>query len=165
MIEIFTNRIEVTNPGKPLINIDRFIDHSPQSRNEMFASLMRRMGMCEERGSGVDKVIYECELHQLPAPDFFAEDAFTRVIIYAPREFREMDKADKIRATYQHCVLKFIAGEYMTNQSLRDRFGIDEKNYPMVSRIINDAKDADRIKDLDPSNKANKHFRYIPYWA
>lgn len=165
MVEIFDNRIEVTNPGKPLINIDRFIDHSPQSRNEMLAGIMRRMGMCEERGSGVDKVVAQCELFQLPAPEFYAEDKFTRVIIYAPREFKEMNKSDRIRACYQHCVLKFLSGEYMSNQSLRERFGIDEKNYPMVSRVITDAKEAARIKDLDPENKANKHSKYIPYWA
>lgn len=165
MVEIFSNRIEVTNPGKPLISTDRFIDHSPQSRNEMLAGLMRRMGMCEERGSGIDKVVSQCELFQLPAPEFYAEDKFTRVVIFAPRAFKEMDKADRTRACYQHCVLKFITGEYMTNQSLRERFGIEEKNYPMVSRVITDAKSAGRIKDLDPENKANKHSKYIPYWA
>lgn len=165
MVEIFENRIEVTNPGKPLINIDRFIDHSPQSRNEMLASLMRRMGMCEERGSGVDKVVAQCELYQLPAPEFYAEDKFTRVIIYAPRAFKDMFKQDRVRACYQHCVLKFLTGEYMNNQSLRQRFGINERNYPMVSRVLNDAKDAQKIKELDPSNKAKKHMRYIPYWA
>ena len=34
MVEIFKNRIEITNPGKPLINTLRFIDHNPTSRNE-----------------------------------------------------------------------------------------------------------------------------------
>lgn len=29
MIEIFDNRIEITNPGKPLIDPSRFVDHSP----------------------------------------------------------------------------------------------------------------------------------------
>ena len=62
MIEIYENRIEITNPGKPLIDTKRFIDHSPESRNEMLAGLMRRMNFCEERGSGIDKVIHEIEV-------------------------------------------------------------------------------------------------------
>ena len=43
MIEVFGNRMEITNPGKPLIDVFRFIDHTPISRNEKLASLMRRM--------------------------------------------------------------------------------------------------------------------------
>ena len=70
MIEIFGNRMEISNPGKPLIDIFRFIDHTPISRNEKLASLMRRMNICEERGCGVDRAITQCELYQLPAPDF-----------------------------------------------------------------------------------------------
>ena len=54
MIEIFTDRIEITNPGAPLVDTNRFIDTPPKSRNEIMASLMRRLNICEERGSGVD---------------------------------------------------------------------------------------------------------------
>jgi ATP-dependent DNA helicase RecG len=68
MIEIFANRMEITNPGIPLVQTDRFLDSPPRSRNETLASIMRRIGICEERGSGVDKIIFETELYQLPAP-------------------------------------------------------------------------------------------------
>ncbi|MCL5990831.1 MAG: putative DNA binding domain-containing protein, partial [Bacteroidetes bacterium] len=44
MIEIFSNRIEITNPGLPLVNTDRFLDSPPKSRNETLASFMRRVG-------------------------------------------------------------------------------------------------------------------------
>jgi hypothetical protein len=50
MVEIFDGRIEFTNPGEPLVATDRFVDAPPRSRNEALASLMRRMGICEERG-------------------------------------------------------------------------------------------------------------------
>ena len=68
-VEVFDNRIEITNPGIPLINTLRFIDEPPRSRNENLAGLMRRMNICEERGSGIDKVIFQVELYQLPPPD------------------------------------------------------------------------------------------------
>jgi predicted HTH transcriptional regulator len=42
-IEIFSDRVEITNPGRPLIDTLRFVDEPPQSRNEALASLMRRM--------------------------------------------------------------------------------------------------------------------------
>lgn len=165
MIEVFKSRIEITNPGNPLIDPQRFIDHSPESRNELLAGFMRRMNICEERGSGIDKVIFECELYQLPAPQFIAGDNYTRIILYAPRSLRKMDKQDKIRACYQHCSLKYVSGEIMTNETLRQRFGIDPKNYSMASRIIAETIDAGFIKYYDMENKSKKYAKYIPSWA
>ncbi len=159
MIEIFENRIEITNPGKPLIDTDRFIDHSPESRNEILASMMRRMNFCEERGSGIDKVIHEIEVYQLPAPEFITGDNYTRVILYSPKSLRKMSKIDKIRACYQHACLKYVSGEYMTNQSLRERFGIKRENYSIVSRIIRESLRAGVIKEYEKSRM------YIPFWV
>jgi predicted HTH transcriptional regulator len=165
MIEIFKDRIEITNPGKPLISTLRFIDHNPQSRNEKLAHYMRRIGICEERGSGIDKVIFQCEFYQLPAPEIIEGENFTRLILYSPRSLRDMDRKDKIRACYQHCCLKYVSGSIMTNQSLRERFGIDAKNYPIVSRIISDTLDDKLIKDYDPVSTSRKYAKYIPFWA
>jgi predicted HTH transcriptional regulator len=165
MIEIFDDRIEITNPGKPLIDTLRFIDHSPKSRNEKLASLMRRINICEERGSGVDKVINEVEMYQLPAPNFIEEDGFLRVIMYAYKPLRDMDKNDKVRATYQHCCLKYVSNEHMTNTSLRERFKIAENNYSMASRIIADTIDLGLIKDYDPDNTSKRYKKYVPIWA
>jgi len=165
MIEIFKDRIEITNPGIPIIDVLRFIDHNPQSRNERLAHLMRRLNICEERGSGVDKVVASCEVYQLPAPEFIVSDNFTRVKLFAPKNLRKMDKADKIRACYQHCCLRYVSGEKMTNSTLRVRFNIEEKNYPMASRIIAETVNEKLIKDADPDNKSKRHAKYIPFWA
>ena len=159
MIEIFDNRIEITNPGKPLIDTDRFIDHSPESRNEKLARFMRRIKICEERGSGIDRVITEVEIFQLPAPEFIDGNNYTRVILYSPKSLRQMSKQDKIRACYQHSVLKYLSGEYMTNQSLRERFDIEKKNYSIVSRLIKEAVLAGAITEYDNSRM------YVPFWA
>ncbi len=165
MVEIFQNRIEITNAGKPLIDPLRFIDHSPESRNEMLAAFMRRIKICEERGSGIDKVVSDCELYQLPAPDFIAGDNFTRIVLYSPKSLREMDRKDKIRACYQHCCLRYVSGEHMTNESLRERFKIESQNYSTVSRIIAATMEAKLIKDYDPDNKSRKYAKYLPIWA
>ena len=78
MVEIFEGRIEVTNPGEPLVATDRFLDSPPKSRNESLASLMRRFRICEERGSGIDKVVSQIELYQLPPPLFEVPPGSTR---------------------------------------------------------------------------------------
>jgi ATP-dependent DNA helicase RecG len=126
---------------------------------------MRRLDMCEERGSGIDKVVQECEAHKLPAPRFEAAEQFTRVVLYSAKSFGEMDRQDKVRACYQHGCLKQVSGESLTNQSLRERLGIAESNYPSASRIITDAIAANLIKPADPTSKSKKHARYLPYWA
>ncbi len=43
MIEIFADRLEVTNPGLPLVEPLRFIDMAPRSRNEFIGSAMRQV--------------------------------------------------------------------------------------------------------------------------
>jgi ATP-dependent DNA helicase RecG len=164
MVEIFDTRIEITNAGKPLIDPLRFVDHSPVSRNEQLARFMRRLNICEERGSGFDKVVFECELFQLPAPEIIIDKNFTRLILYAPLSLRQMDKQAKIRACYLHACLKYVSGELMTNQSLRERFAIEEKNYPIVSRIISDTIKSGLLKDYDPDNKSRKYAKYVPFW-
>ena len=164
MVEVFVNRIEITNPGVPLINVLEFLNHIPVSRNEAIAATMQLFKLCERQGSGIDRVIEECENHQLPAPEFIQGDKYTQAILYAPRLLREMDRRDKIRACYQHACLKYANGEQMTNQSFRERMGIAEANYPMASRIIADTLEAGLIKLYDPENKSKKLTRYIPSW-
>ncbi|WP_192821288.1 RNA-binding domain-containing protein [Rufibacter sp. LB8] len=164
IVEIYIDRIEITNPGTPIITTDRFIDEY-QSRNEALASFMRRVGICEEKGSGIDKVVAQAELFQLPAPNFQGLIKNTKVTLYAYQTLNEMDKTDKIRACYQHSCLKYVSNERMTNQTLRERFAIESHNYSTASRIIDDTKQAGLIKDYDPENKSRKHARYLPFWA
>lgn len=164
MIELFERRMEITNPGVPLVDPQRFLDSPPRSRNEALASFMRRIGICEERGSGIDKVIAQIELYQLPAPIFEQTDEHTRVVLFAHKDYRDMEPEDRIRACYQHCCLSYVNREPMNNTSLRKRFQIDEGNSAMASRIIKQTIEAGLIRLYDP--KANrKAYRYVPGWA
>jgi len=165
IVEIFTDRIEFTNPGVPLVNTLRFIDCSPESRNEYLAKIMRRMNICEERGSGIDKTIAAIETYQLPAPEFIAGDNYLKAILYAHKQFKDMEKNDKVRACYQHCCLCYVMRKLMDNKSLRERFEISERNYPMISRLIGDTIEAKLIKSHDIQQTSKKFAKYIPFWA
>ncbi|MCH6255666.1 hypothetical protein MLD52_03855 [Puniceicoccaceae bacterium K14] len=144
--------------------VDRFID-GYQSRNERLADLMRRFGICEEKSSGIDRVVEAAEVHQLPAPDFQVSFKRTVVIVYGPRTFRNMDRSERIRAAYQHCVLQLVLRKQMTNQSLRERFRLSDSSTNTVSQIITAAIDAKMIK-LDPNASASrKYARYLPIWS
>ena len=163
-VEIFSDRMEITNPGEPLIDTLRFIGDPPQSRNEMLAKVMRRANICEERGSGIVKVVTNCEFFQLPAPDFLATKNHTRAVLFAYRKLVDMDPTDRVRACYQHACLCYVSGQKMTNATLRKRFGIDEKNSAMASRIISETTDASLIKPYDPK-MGRKYMKYLPFWA
>lgn len=161
-IELFEGRLEITNPGAPLMDTDRMIDLPPRSRNETMASLMRRMKICEEQGSGLDKVIVDVELFQLPAPDFQAATDSFRVALYAPRSFADMSVEERVRACYQHAVIKHLSGERMKNNTLCNRFGIKPGNAAQASAVIKVTLERGFIRAADP-----KHPRagYVPVWA
>jgi len=164
MIEIYADRVELSNPGEPIVPVERFID-GYQSRNERLADIMRRLGICEERSSGVDKVVAAAEVYQLPAPDFRVSHRRTEVIIYGPRDIEQMDRADRIRACYQHCALKWVMKERMTNQTLRDRFKLPESKVTIVSQVISATQDAGLIKPDEKVGRSRKFARYLPFWA
>ncbi len=164
MVEIFSDRMEITNPGIPLVATDRFLDSPPKSRNEAVASFMRRIGVCEERGSGVDKVVFQTEYYQLPAPVFEETGDHTRAVLFAHKLLNEMDKNDKSRACYLHACLKYVNREFMTNSSLRERFGIEPKNSAIASRIIKDTLEAGLVKPVE-DDMSRKHRKYVPIWA
>ena len=165
MVEIFTDRVVMTNPGSPLNDVNRFIDLPPHSRNEDMAQSLLLLNICERRGSGVDRAIEALEEALMPPPKFTGGEFFTRVFIYGPQKLSAMSKQDKIRACYQHCCLLYEANKEMNNQSVRERFEIDKKSYPIASRIINDTLTAGLIKIANPENVSRKFTGYLPYYA
>lgn len=164
MVEIFDDRLEISNPGAPLVATERFVDTPPKSRNEALASMMRRVGICEERGSGWDKIVFQTEVYQLPAPLAEATEANTRVVLFAPRPLKRMGRADRIRAVYLHACLRYVNRLYVTNTSLRERFGIEPQNIALASRLLRETVKAGAIVPYDPG-AAPKLMQYLPYWA
>jgi len=161
-VELFRNRMEIVNPGAPLVEPARFIDSPPRSRNETLASLMRRMGLCEEQGTCIDKTSVAVEPAQLPPPEFRAEAAATRATLFDRRRFADMTTEERLRACYQHAVLRYLSGKRMKNSTLRERFGVESRNAAQISQVIRRALDEQRIRVADP---VRPRAGYIPFWA
>jgi ATP-dependent DNA helicase RecG len=162
-IEIYENRIEVTSAGGSMINVDRILDER-RSRNEKLALAMRGFGLCEERGGGLDKTLMEIEQSHLPAPEFLSSENAMRVVLFGPRPFAEMSKADKMRACFFHCVLRWLQHDSMSNTSLRERFSLVDGDYQAVSAIISESIKTGRIAPADQA-QGKRNARYVPYWA
>ena len=126
---------------------------------------MRRVGICEERGSGIDKVVNETEQYQLPAPMFESIEDHTQATLFAHKNFNDMGKDERVRACYLHACLKYVnRGEFMTNTSLRQRFGIESQNSAIASRVIRETIQESMIRLYDPE-ASRKFAKYVPFWA
>lgn len=167
MIEIFEDRIEISNPGKllPSKKIERLIRTTPESRNEILAAAFRRYNICEERGSGFEKAVVAIELYGLPPLKFEELENSFRVTMYSPKAFAELTPAERIEACYQHSIIKYFSSGGMTNTSLRERFKMHEKQRPQVSLVIKEALAQGKIKPKDPNNASTKFAEYIPIWG
>lgn len=164
VIEIFEDRIEFTNPGCPLVDIKRIIDNPPKSRNEKLASLMRTLRICEELGTGWDKIVIACELMQLPAPKIEIYEDSTKVTLFSKIPFTNLSAEEKLWACYLHACIRFVQGDNLTNSSLRERFALSESSSGSISRLIKDAVAKQLIKPVDPDT-APRYMKYIPAWA
>jgi len=166
MVEIYDDRIEITNPGTllPGKKPDRLIGTTPESRNEKLASSFRRFRICEERGTGFQKVISAIELFGLPPLLLTPHENAFRVTIGAPRKFADMASQERIEACYQHAVLQYLSSQSLTNTTLRDRFKLHDKHRNQITNLISDAVDAGRIKRKDVGS-GKKFAEYVPYWV
>lgn len=167
MIEIFSDRIEISSPGKllPSKKIDRLIRTTPDSRNEVLAAVFRRYNICEERGSGFEKAVSAIELFGLPPLQFRETESSFCVVMSSPKKFAIMDLEERIEATYQHSVLKYFSSDGMTNTSLRERFGLHIRQSAQISRLLNEALNEGMIKLKNSGNSAAKYRMYLPYRA
>ncbi|MCX8514412.1 MAG: putative DNA binding domain-containing protein [Burkholderiales bacterium] len=167
MIEIFDERIEISNPGRllPSKKIDRLIRSTPESRNEVLAQAFRRYNICEERGSGLEKAVTAIELFELPPLKFEETENSFKVILFAPKSFASMSQQERVDACYQHCIIQYYGSGGKTNNSLRKRFGMNERQVSQISRLINEVLELGKIKPKDPESESKKFAMYVPYWA
>ena len=163
-IELYSDRLEITNSGSPLIDTLRLIDEPPQRRNEKLCAFMLRINICENRGSGIKRALQQIEEFLLPAPNFHHKTNNMIVVMFAPKSFKDMDRDDRIRACYQHASLLYIkGGQQLTNNSLRERFGPDVQA-ATISQIIGHTIAVNLIKPSDDT-PGRRTAKYIPFWA
>lgn len=161
-IEMFTDRIEISNPGLPLVRPDRMADLPPLSRNESLVQRMRYLGLVSDAGIGLDTVLAWVERFQLPPPQFRGDGHGTVVALYAYRPYAELTAQERMRATYYHAVARYLRGDKMRNASLCMRLGIASRNAAQASLLIQKTLDAGLIKVSDSDHP---RAGYLPYWA
>lgn len=168
LVRIYGNRIIFSNPGTSLIPAERVLNAPPKTRNSRLAGLLRQMHLCEEAGTGWDRVVKACEDAHTLAPRITSDDSIgTTVTLFAESSiFDRMTRQDRMDAVYWHACLMYAQGESLTNKSVRDRFGLpdDRKSTLAVSRLIGSCCANGLIKVQDET-AGLKNRSYIPDWA
>ena len=54
--------------------------------------------------------------------------------------------------------------DFLTNASIRGRFGIEKGNSAMASRYIREAVEEGVIRAAD-ADASKKYMKYVPFWA
>lgn len=139
VLEIFDDRVEITSPGRPLVEIDRLIDTQPRTRNVELSGLMRRMDLCTGSGAGIDRAADAAEEAKLPAIEFDVVGDQFKAVITARKPFKELTLEDRLRICRQHCDLQYAKGEAMTHATLRERLEVEPSNVGAVRRIVEEA--------------------------
>jgi len=122
------------------------------------------MKLVESRGSGIDKIIITLEANGLPAPDILAKGDFTVVTLFQRKSLADMTDREKVNALYYHSAIHYLEDKYTNNRSVRERFGLSDKQSTAASKLIALAISNNKIKVYN-KNAGNKNMQYIPYWG
>ena len=163
-VEIFSDRMEVTNPGVPLVEGKRIIDQPAKVRNERMAALMCRMELSGEAGTGWDDMVRSCEVQHLLAPRITVYPEHTRVTLLAEMPFSNAMPDDKLLSCYDHACILYLEGQCLTSRSLRTRFGLPQSSAGSIARLIRMAVEKGYIKPA-PETAGSKRVEYVPFWA
>ena len=87
-----------------------------------------------------------------------------RILLYWHKSFADWSKEERIKTCYIYVCYCYVNEIPVTNASLRVRFGLEERNKTLVSRVIKDTVTAGLIKLFDETT-APRYYKYIPYWA
>ena len=127
-IEIFDNRVEISNPGG-LVSAISLKDFGKKSisRNPLIFGLFHRLHLVEQAGTGIQRMRDVMKENNLPEPIFSTEGMFT-VTLYRPVDFdRWIEKQGSKLTENQTKILKAIrANKEVTIKALAPIIGISE---------------------------------------
>lgn len=140
-VEIYPDRIEISNPGGlPQILSLGDLGRRSVRRNPLIADLFHRINFIEKAGTGIERMRNEMRTQGCPEPEFDANGFFAvtlrpnpavRDVGAADRTATEPHKDVDTRVAAMHRLLQAVSGE-MTNRDLRRALGL--KNNPHFRR-------------------------------
>ncbi len=122
VIEVFEDRVEISNPGglTSAIKPDEFGTKS-HSRNPLVFGLFERIDMVEKIGSGISRINDAMKKAGLPKPEFKTEGIFTVLFYRNTKEY-------SVEETTKEKIIKLIKDKpSVTRKAIADSLGITPK--------------------------------------
>lgn len=151
-IAIFDNRIEIENPGGLMPGLTTLnLIHKRDWRNPLLAELMKKFGLGEMDGQGIDRLYAATLSIKVPPPIFIDNKNSFIVILSAPKKFEEFTPEEKRLMV----IILAIMHQKIDNESVRNCFDISsEKAGTLIKSMI-----ADKVLQL--SSRSRKYAKYI----
>lgn len=110
-IAIFDDRMEITNPGGlPFgVTIKKALDGTSRIRNRVIAKVFYHLKWIEQWGSGIGRIIHECEQRGLQEPLFQELNNQFRVTLYS------ISKRKQILEKWQKDLIKYLKKHEIIN--------------------------------------------------
>ena len=137
-IEIYDNRVEITNPGG-LVNTIKENEFGQRSvsRNPKIFSFFQRLDLVEQVGSGITRMREKMKDENLPAPHFSIKGIFV-VTLYRPTDFNKWIESwkDKISKYQMKILIEINKNNNITQAQLSELIGISKSTvYKNISKL------------------------------
>jgi ATP-dependent DNA helicase RecG len=96
MIEVYDDRIEISNPGGLLIGVQKDFGRKSMTRNPLVFGLFTRMDLVEQVASGIPRMREEMQEVGLPEPIFTTDGGFFTVEFKRPNKVKPINTNDGI---------------------------------------------------------------------
>ena len=151
-ISMFSNRIEIENPGSLMPGLTPYnLIHKRDWRNPLLAELMKKFGFGEMDGQGIDRLYAAVLAIKVPPPIFINRDNSFAVILSAPKEFENFTVEEKRLMV----IILLIMQDQVDNERVRNCFSISsEKASTLIKAMVVE-------KILQPSGLSRKYAKYI----
>ena len=163
VVEIFDNRVIIVNPGISLLDgEDMILKH--QARNTKVVDAMRLFGICEKRSSGIDNAIMALEEEGHAPVEYRMSKSVgeTEAYLRGVQHYDDLGRELRELACRQHCAVRYVLGNYMTNESLRNRFRLGDDKTKEISKLIQRMVEEGHIKPFEGNGNSKKYASYVP---
>ena len=152
-LQIFSNRIEITNPGGLYgrITLDQLGKVQPDTRNPVLATMLETLKITENRYSGIPTVRLEMEKYGLPMPQFENYHGNFKVTLFGERNNMVCDIDDPDILAF--CLVP------RSRKEIADFLGIKSQAYAISTYVMPLVKE-NKIKLSIPSKPKSPEQRY-----
>lgn len=147
-VDIFTNRVEITNPGKSIVPINELEATPSATRNPLLMSFLKDYGVTEQKARGIRTIIVSMKNAGLAKPEFANVGSFFKSTLFATA-FKSSEDREWL-ARYD--------GYSLNNRQKNALVYIKNKPSGISNREYREINGMNQVRD---DKKANKELRQL----